>query len=95
MIIVIHGPQACGKTYNKERLRAHFRCSRIVDGWEARSNRIDRIDGHDHDREIRDGDLVLTCDSPAAIFHAKGLQGLTYAVHDFASAIEAAGGRRD
>lgn len=29
--VLIYGPQACGKTYNAERLRKHFGLARVVD----------------------------------------------------------------
>ena len=33
MSIVIHGPQACGKTRNAVALAKHFGCSSIIDDW--------------------------------------------------------------
>lgn len=51
MITIICGPQACGKTRNKELLLEHYRgknrCSRVVEG-DATCE------------PFRDGDLVLT-----------------------------------
>lgn len=88
MIIVIHGPPACGKTRNKEALRRHFGCRRIVDGWEAHSDRADP--SHHDGSPIRDGDLILTTDDPVAIYRAAPLRGMSFAVHSFAAAIEAA-----
>ncbi|KKC24894.1 hypothetical protein [Sphingomonas sp. SRS2] len=88
MIIVIHGPPACGKTFNRERLREHFGCRRIVDSWDAYSGQ-----GDGRSQRLRDGDLILTCDSPEAIYGSKALRGMSYGVHAFEAAIEAAGGR--
>lgn len=45
-IVVIHGPQGCGKTRNAQALAAHSGYSRIVDDWDGRS-------------KIEDGCLVL------------------------------------
>lgn len=55
-IVIVHGPKASGKTTNAERLRKHFKCKRIVDGW----------DGYSHSTRprLKDGDLALTCDEP-------------------------------
>lgn len=36
-IVVIHGPQGCGKTRNAQALAAHFGCSRIIDDWDGAS----------------------------------------------------------
>lgn len=33
---IIHGPQACGKTRNGERIRKAYGCSEIVDDWTNR-----------------------------------------------------------
>lgn len=51
--VVIHGPAGSGKTRHAEKLREHFRCTRIVD--EGLTGSI---------TEIRPGDLVLTQTSP-------------------------------
>lgn len=50
-IVIIHGPQASGKTRHKEALKQHFKCSRIIDGWDGR-------------RTLYDGDLALTNEEP-------------------------------
>ncbi|MFA7278619.1 MAG: hypothetical protein WC100_00825 [Sterolibacterium sp.] len=36
MSVIIHGPQACGKSRNAKALAAHFNCSRIIDDWNER-----------------------------------------------------------
>lgn len=104
MIIIVHGPPACGKTYNREALRQHFGATRIVDGWEPRTG-----NGHAHiigdppqsrqeetarRGQLLDRDLLLTTASPAEISGSKQLHGRSFAIHPFDSAIEAAGGRR-
>lgn len=53
--VIVWGPPGCGKTRNAEKLRKHFGCARIVDGW----SRGDR-------QPLRDDDLVLTCEMMAA-----------------------------
>lgn len=45
--VLIHGPQACGKTRNAQALAAHFGCSKVVDDWNGRD-------------PIAAGSLVLT-----------------------------------
>jgi len=35
--VIIHGPQACGKTRNSAALMAHFGCTTLVDPWNGRS----------------------------------------------------------
>ena len=45
--VLIHGPQACGKTRNAQALAAHFGCSSVVDDWNGRD-------------PIAAGSLVLT-----------------------------------
>lgn len=53
-VIVIHGPQGCGKTRHAQALAKHFGCDRIVDDWEGEDRRA--------------GTLVLTNDvEPASI----------------------------
>jgi len=32
MSVIIYGPAGCGKTKNAEKLRAYFKCEKIVDG---------------------------------------------------------------
>lgn len=46
-IIVIHGPQGCGKTRHAAALAAHFGAARIVDDWNGRD-------------ALQPGDLALT-----------------------------------
>lgn len=31
--VIVHGPQACGKTRHAETLRRHFACREIIDNW--------------------------------------------------------------
>lgn len=105
MIIIVHGPQACGKTYNRERLRKHFECTRIIDGWDPRLGARHAAVLGDQPRNPReqearrgqlfDADLLLTTASPSEICGAKQLHGRSFAIHPFETAIEAAGGRRD
>jgi hypothetical protein len=57
MTTVVHGPQACGKTRNRDLLAVHLGCNRIIDGWDATFGEI----------EVRHGDLLLTTSSPAQI----------------------------
>jgi hypothetical protein len=105
MIIIVHGPPACGKTYNRDALRAHFGCARIVDGWEPRTgnNHAHIIGDQPQNRQeeaarrgqLFDRDLLLTTASPAEIAGAKQLHGRSFAIHPFETAIEAAGGQRN
>ncbi len=53
--IVVHGPQACGKTRNAKRIAAHFGLKKVVDDWEGRS------------AIPQSGALVLTNVDPQAI----------------------------
>ncbi|WP_347269874.1 hypothetical protein [Rhizorhabdus histidinilytica] len=106
MIIIIQGPPACGKTRNAERLRRHFGCQRIVDGWSARGHGSDKyrrtepatLYGRPNPAAalsgpVRSGDLVLTTDTPDAIFGAKSLQGQSFSVLSFEAAMAALGGQ--
>lgn len=53
MITFIYGPSRTGKTHNRDRLKEHFGCRRVVDGWSR----------HD-DRVLGAGDLVITNEQP-------------------------------
>lgn len=54
--VIIYGPQACGKTKNAEKFRAHFGCANIVDGAEwPRTKR-------DWDKFKASNDLLLVTD---------------------------------
>ena len=48
-IVVIYGHGRSGKTFHRETLRKHYKCFRVVDGWT-----------HGCNKQIHDGDLVLT-----------------------------------
>lgn len=54
-IVIVYGPMASGKTTNKNRLKQHYKCNRIVDDWDDT--------GMDF-RKLKDGDLVLTTSYP-------------------------------
>jgi len=49
-IVIVHGPKASGKTRNAARLKKHYKCKRIIDGW----GDFGLL------QVLRDGDLVLT-----------------------------------
>lgn len=34
--VIVHGPMACGKTRNAERIRAYLGCDCVVDDWDGR-----------------------------------------------------------
>lgn len=55
-IIVIHGPQATGKTRYKQAFAKHYGCKAIVDNWFAREHEFPE-----------DGRLVLTTSDPEEI----------------------------
>lgn len=50
-IVIIHGPQASGKTRYSQFFRKHYRCRRIIDGW-------------DQFQALESGDLALTTEEP-------------------------------
>jgi hypothetical protein len=50
-IVIIYGPQGCGKTRRTQQFKDHFKCARVIDDW----NGID---------PLQDGDLALTCLNP-------------------------------
>lgn len=52
-IVIIHGPQASGKTHHAERFLRHYGCKRIVDTWCG-----------PQDRKLMPGDLALTTEQP-------------------------------
>jgi hypothetical protein len=31
--VIVYGPKGCGKTRNADRIRRHFGCRQVVDGW--------------------------------------------------------------
>jgi serine kinase of HPr protein (carbohydrate metabolism regulator) len=50
-IVIIHGPQGCGKTRYATELLKHYGCKRLVDDWRP-------------NQRLRDGDMALTCEPP-------------------------------
>ncbi len=38
LIVIIHGPMACGKTRNKQALMHAFRCDHAIDDWDGRES---------------------------------------------------------
>ncbi len=58
-IVIIYGPKASGKTTNAERMKRHYGCRRIVDGWDA----------FEDIPKLRDGDLALALDEPTVSIH--------------------------
>lgn len=60
-IVIVYGPQGCGKTRNSKQLLAHFKCRKIVDDWDGASR-------------LTNGDLALTYCSPAPEGLASGLR---------------------
>lgn len=38
--VIVYGPMGCGKTRNAERLRRHFKCTHVLDGWSDGDDRI-------------------------------------------------------
>lgn len=58
MSVIIHGPQACGKTRNAKAFADAFACKRIVDDWDGRSN-------------VPSGSLALTNIEPPFSTNAK------------------------
>ncbi|WP_210357625.1 hypothetical protein [Sphingomonas beigongshangi] len=54
-MIVVHGPQASGKTFHSERIAAHYGCTRIIE--------IDERGRH----AARPGDLVLSYESTSKL----------------------------
>ena len=61
-IVIVHGPQGCGKTRNAQMLRARYGCRRIVDEWDGR-------------RPLQDGDLALTHREPPFAVHGAVVVG--------------------
>ncbi len=49
MIVIIHGAMGTGKTFHKAAFARHFRCAKIVDGWDPLAHELPQ-----------DGRLVLT-----------------------------------
>jgi len=37
MFVIVHGPQACGKTQNSAKFAVAFGCKKIVDDWDGQS----------------------------------------------------------
>jgi len=60
MSVIVHGPQACGKTRNARALAAALGCNKILDDWDGRT-------------PIPHGALVLTSDEPPFEARAKVL----------------------
>lgn len=58
-IVIIHGPQASGKTTHARRFMQHYGCSRVVDDWDGRS-------------ALQPGTLALTNECPP--FNLSGAQ---------------------
>jgi hypothetical protein len=58
-IVVIHGPQATGKTLHASRFAEHYGCARTLDWTHAKQ----------HEQPL-DGDLLLTIEPPAKILRA-------------------------
>lgn len=56
--VIVHGPMACGKTRNAEKLRKFFKLDRVFDDW----------NGHTPFPSV--GMLVLTNVSDGAVSHA-------------------------
>lgn len=71
--VVVHGPQACGKTRNAEALRKHYGLTSILDDWNP------------HERLPLRDTLVLTNANPESL----GLHSLGVDVIAFEQAIEA------
>ena len=49
-IVIVHGPQGSGKTFNAERFLKHYGCTQIIE-WDFRQT-------------LKDGDLALTNSKP-------------------------------
>jgi len=63
-IIIIHGPEACGKTRNSAKLRAHYKSHRVRDDWHPGI-------------ALREGDLALTNFEPP--FFVAGARTIPFA----------------
>lgn len=50
-IVIVYGPQGCGKTRNSQQLLKHFKCRKIVDDWDGVTR-------------LTNGDMALTYRSP-------------------------------
>lgn len=50
-IVILHGPQATGKTRRGEQLKRHYGCHNIIDEWDGRA-------------KLKDGDLAITNEAP-------------------------------
>lgn len=57
VIVIIHGPQASGKTTHARQLMRHYGCVRVIDDWDGK-------------RKLRPKTLALTTESPP--FATKG-----------------------
>lgn len=89
MIVVVHGPMACGKTRNALLLKSIFGSKRVVDSWAPR-----RRGGAESHVPLRDGDLILTYCTPPEIRSDPELRGFTLEIHAFKDVKRANAGRR-
>lgn len=63
-IVIVHGPQACGKTRNSAALMKHFGCNKITDDW------------YNGRCTLKPGTLALTTDAPP--FDVKGAKVVSF-----------------
>lgn len=40
-VVIVFGPPATGKTRNAEALKEHFGCTRVVDNWDYKRNKLE------------------------------------------------------
>jgi predicted AAA+ superfamily ATPase len=66
-VVIIYGPQGCGKTSLAQQLKAHYGCDRIIEDWYP-SRQVD----------LQDDDLVLTNLEPP--FAVPGALAIKFAV---------------
>jgi hypothetical protein len=78
MIVVVHGPAACGKTRNRDLLKSIFGCRRVVDSWEPKGR-----GGGESLIPLRDGDLVLTTTPPRGIMSDPEISRFKVDIHEF------------
>lgn len=66
-MVVIHGPQASGKTFHAEAFREHYGCAGISDGY---------VEGDGGARAPRVDDLLLTHLTPEQLLRHRRAKGL-------------------
>lgn len=91
VVILIHGPQASGKTRHAERFKQFYGCNRVIEADEPRFNDYKRGQPRLKEGTVEPGDLLLTNRKPSDLLDSRALSGIApIRVIDIATALEEA-----